>query len=90
MGSLGPVFVRVVIRHPVLAVEAVRLALSVAPPGWMGSAPFVPLPEPGYRKWRLVTAYGRDDCLPSPAEMVEFLRWRRRLRRFDRGTSRAG
>ena len=82
MGGLGKVFLGVVVRYPSLAPEAVRLALATSAPGWLGKFPFLPRPEPVYRDWRLVTAYGRRDCLPSPTEMEEFLRWRRSMRRL--------
>ena len=82
MDSLGTVFVRVVVRHPSLAAEALRLALATTAPGRLRSFPFLPRPEPIYRDWRLATAYGRSDGLPSFTEMVEFLQWRRNLRKI--------
>ena len=81
MDSLATVFLRVIVRHPVLAAEAVRLALATSPPGWLRSFPFIPRPDPTYRDWRLVTAYGRSDTQPSTNEMVEYLRWRRMMRK---------
>ena len=44
MDRLSKVFVRVVLRHPVLAVEALRLALATATPGWLLKPPFLPRP----------------------------------------------
>lgn len=79
-GRIGTVFVRVVVRHPSLACEAIRLAAATAAPDWFRKAPFVPRPEPRYRDWRLLTAYGRPDAIPTEREMEEFLRWRRNLR----------
>lgn len=79
---MGTVFLRVAFRHPSLAWEAIRLALATAAPGWFRKAPFVPRPEPLYRDWRLLTAYGRPDATPTEREMEEFLRWRRNLRRL--------
>ena len=75
------VFLRVAVRHPSLAWEAVRMALATASPDWFKKAPFVPRPEPSYRDWRLLTAYGRAGALPTGKEVEEFLRWRRNLRR---------
>ena len=80
-GRMGTVFVRVVVRHPSLACEAIRLAAATAAPDWFRNAPFVPRPEPRYRDWRLLTAYGRPDAVPTEREVEEFLRWRRNLRR---------
>lgn len=79
---MGTVFVRVVLSHPSLACEAIRLAAATAAPDWFRKAPFVPRPEPRYRDWRLQTAYGRPDATPTEREVEEFLRWRRNLRRF--------
>lgn len=74
-------FLRVVVRHPSLVWEAVRMALATASPDWFKKVPFVPRPEPSYRNWRLLTAYGRAETLPTESEVEEFLRWRRNLRR---------
>ena len=82
MDGLGTVFLRVVLRHPLLAAEALRLVLATTAPGWVRSFPFLPRPEPTYRDWRLATAYGRDDAQPSTKEMVEYLRWRRTMRKI--------
>lgn len=79
------VFLKVVVRHPGLAGEAIRLAGATAAPGWFRRVPFLPRPEPTYRDWRLSTAYGRCDQNPTPKEMEEFLRWRKRLRRSRSG-----
>ena len=81
-GRMGTIFVRVAVRHPSLALEAVRLAAATAAPGWFRKAPFVPRPEPGYLDWRMLTAYGRPDAIPTEREVEEFLRWRRALRRL--------
>ena len=79
---MGTIFVRVAVRHPSLAWEAVRMAAATAAPGWFRKAPFVPRPEPGYLDWRMLTAYGRPDAIPTEREVEEFLRWRRVLRRL--------
>jgi len=81
-GRMGTIFVRVAVRHPSLAWEAVRMAAATAAPGWFRKAPFVPRPEPGYLDWRMLTAYGRPDAIPTEREVEEFLRWRRVLRRL--------
>ena len=81
-GRMGTIFVRVAVRHPSLAWEAIRLAAATAAPGWFRKAPFVPRPEPGYLDWRMLTAYGRPDSTPTEREVEEFLRWRRTLRRL--------
>ena len=80
-GSPAGAFLRAAARRPGLALEAVRLALATAAPGWARRFPFLPRPAPSYLDWRLTTAYGRSGVSPSPEEMAEFLIWRRRMRR---------
>jgi hypothetical protein len=74
------VFLQVVVRRPGLALEALRFAAATAPTGWYRKPPFLPLPEPIYRDWRLATAYGTSDAPVTPHEMEEFLEWRRTMR----------
>ncbi len=80
--DLSLVFLRVAVRNPTLALEALRLAAATAATGWIIRFPFLPVPEPTYRDWRLLTAYGTHDHQPSPEEVEEFLRWRREIRRI--------
>ena len=79
--QLFGVFVRVILRNPTLAIEAIRFAWATAPAGWIRRPPFLPLPDPAYRDWRLTTAYGRSDAPTTTTEMREFLEWRRGMRR---------
>lgn len=81
MDSLGTAFLRIALRHPVLGVEALRLALATATRGWIRRPPFLPRPEPTYRDWRLATAYGRSNTRPTDKEVLEYLRWRRNMRK---------
>jgi hypothetical protein len=65
-----------VARHPGLWPTAVRQALVLAEPGWWRRAPFLPLPAPGYLRFRLQTAYGgAGDRAPEPDDLVTWLRW---------------
>lgn len=75
------VFLRAVALRPVLLAEAIRFGLATARPDWMRRMPFIPLPEPIYRDWRLATAYGQVDHPVTTKEIREFLAWRRSLRR---------
>jgi len=52
--------VRMVLRHPGLWVGALGAMVRLAPSGWWRRAPFLPLPDPAYWRFRLVTAYGGD------------------------------
>jgi hypothetical protein len=47
---------------------------------WYRRAPFLPLPPRDYLRWRMETAYGDPDALPSDEELERFLRWGSRMR----------
>jgi hypothetical protein len=61
--------------HPTLWATAVRQALVLAPAGWWRRRPFLPLPDPGYLRFRLETAYGDGQRAPDPTDLVTYLRW---------------
>ncbi|HUS62051.1 MAG TPA: hypothetical protein VMY34_07620, partial [Acidimicrobiales bacterium] len=50
--------VRAVARRPALWSTALRQAVRLARPGWWHRRPFLPLPDPDYLRFRMVTAYG--------------------------------
>lgn len=65
-----------VLIRPQLWPTAVRVAFHLAPSGWWRSAPFLPLPDPAYLRFRMVTAYGGDGSTPAEdADLVTYLRW---------------
>lgn len=69
-----------VLRHPSLWAIGLRQALVLARPGWWRRAPFLPLPDPAYLRFRLETAYGgHGDRPPGPGDLVTYLRWCRDL-----------
>lgn len=69
-----------VLRHPSLWMTGLRQALVLARPGWWRHAPFLPLPDPAYLRFRLETAYGgHGDRPPEPGDVVTYLRWCRDL-----------
>lgn len=77
----GLTAVRAVLGHPSLWWVGLRQALVLARPGWWRRRPFLPLPDPGYLRFRLQTAYGGPgDRAPAPADLVTYLRWVRDLR----------
>lgn len=67
------------LRHPSLWGVAVTQSLRVAAPGWWRRAPFLPLPDPAYLRFRLETQYGSDHD-PDPADVVTYLHWCRSVR----------
>jgi len=73
-----------VLARPGLWPTALVVVARMARPGWWRVPPFLPVPDDGYWRFRMLTAYGRSDGMPSPAEVVEFLRW---YRSGGRGTA---
>ncbi|HTD50768.1 MAG TPA: hypothetical protein VK771_09220 [Acidimicrobiia bacterium] len=53
---------------------AARQVMRVARPRWWRRAPFLPLPEPEYVRFRLETAYG-EIVVPRSADLVAYLQW---------------
>ena len=66
-------FLAVVIR-PRLWLTAARQATRIARPRWWKHSPFLPLPDAGYLRFRLETAYG-EVVAPRPADLVSYLEW---------------
>ena len=64
------------LRHPSLWATAIRQLFRLAPSGWWRRAPFLPLPDPAYLRFRLITAYGGSGSTdPLPADLVTYLHW---------------
>lgn len=66
------------VARPHLWPVAVRQAARIARPRWWRHRPFLPLPDAGYLRFRLETAYG-DTVAPSPSDLVSYLEWCRAL-----------
>ncbi len=68
-----------VLRRPDLWATGVRQALVMAPDGWWRRAPFLPLPDPAYLRFRMITANGGDGSSASTADLgrdlVTYLEW---------------
>lgn len=60
---------------PPLAADLVRVAWRFRRRAWWRRAPFLPVPSMPYVRWRMQTAYGDPDALPSPEEVVRYARW---------------
>jgi hypothetical protein len=65
----------VVARHPSLWGIGLRQLRRLAAPGWWRRVPFLPLPDPAYLRFRLVTQYGDPEHDPEPEDLVAYLRW---------------
>ena len=60
---------------PPLAADLVRVAWRFRRRAWWRRAPFLPVPSMPYVRWRMQTAYGDQDALPSVEDVVRYARW---------------
>jgi len=65
------------IWNPRLALDLVKTAWAFRRRDWWRSAPFLPLPDPAYLRWRMHTAYGDEAAIPPVEDVIRFARWRR-------------
>ena len=62
---------------PRLALDLLRTGWAFRRKAWWRYAPFLPLPDPTYLRWRMYTAYGHEDAVPPAQDVIRFARWRR-------------
>ncbi|MEE8193584.1 MAG: hypothetical protein V3T74_12630 [Gemmatimonadales bacterium] len=65
--------------NPRLALDLLRTVWAFRARGWYRRPPFLPLPSREYIRWRMHTAYGDEEAVPPPEDVVRFARWRRRV-----------
>jgi hypothetical protein len=65
------------LANPRLGLDLVRAGWAFRRRGWWKVAPFLPLPDPTYLRWRMFTAYGDEVAVPPIDDVVRFARWRR-------------
>ena len=70
-----PAAASAVARRPDLWTTALRQVGRLAPDGWWRSAPHLPLPDPAYLRFRMVTAYGDAEAAAVPTDVVTYLEW---------------
>lgn len=63
------------LRNPAVGMALVRVAWRFRRRRWYRQFPFLPLPAPEYVRWRMHTAYGRDDAVPPVCDVVRYARW---------------
>lgn len=71
------------LRRPLLLLEGLRFVTEIRRRGR-------PWPSRAYLGWRLQTAYGADNAGIPASDLIDFLRWRRELRRSTVGRGGAG
>lgn len=70
--------------NPPLAADLLRVAWRFRANGWYTRFPFLPLPSRKYVRWRMHTAYGDEEHMPSMAELEAYVRWAARMRKHGR------
>jgi hypothetical protein len=68
-----------VLVRPGLWPTAVGQAVRLARPGWWKRAPFLPVPDGEYVRFRLQTAYGSHGT-PAAGDLVAYLNWCREFK----------
>ena len=61
--------------HPATGMALLRVAWRFRRRGWWRRAPFLPLPDRTYLRWRMHTAYGAYDALPPVDDVIRYARW---------------
>jgi hypothetical protein len=65
------------VLNPRLALDLLRTAWAFRRRYWWRQAPFLPLPDPTYLRWRMYTAYADEHAVPPADDVIRFARWRR-------------
>ena len=63
------------LRHPATGMALLRVAWRFRRRGWWHRAPFLPLPDRTYLRWRMHTAYGEYDTVPPAEDVIRYARW---------------
>lgn len=63
------------LTRPRLAAYLFRVAWRFRSRGWYTRFPFLPVPDPTYLRWRMYTAYGDADAVPSAGDVERYARW---------------
>jgi hypothetical protein len=76
LGLTAHLALRAALR-PRLALDLLRTAWAFRRRRWWARAPFLPLPDATYLRWRMHTAYADENAVPPADDVVRFARWRR-------------
>ena len=63
------------LRNPAIGMALLRVARRFRRREWWRHAPFLPLPDRTYVRWRMHTAYGEYDAVPPAEDIVRYARW---------------
>ena len=62
--------------------DLLRTAWAFRARRWYQRPPFLPIPPRSYMRWRMYTAYGDENAVPTPQDVIRFARWRREVMRL--------
>ena len=65
------------VLNPRLALDLLKTGWAFRRRAWLTTAPFLPLPDRTYLRWRMYTAYADEDAVPPVEDVIGFARWRR-------------
>jgi len=63
------------LRDPRLAAALLRVAWRFRRRRWFRRAPFLPIPDRAYLRWRMLTAYGDANAVPTVEDVARYVRW---------------
>lgn len=63
------------LRRPRLAAHLIRIAWRFRSTSWYRRFPFLPIPDSTYLRWRMYTAYGDYDAVPSVTDVERYASW---------------
>jgi len=63
------------ILNPATGMALLRVGWRFRRRGWLTSAPFLPLPDRAYLRWRMYTAYGDEQFVPPASDVIRYARW---------------
>ena len=61
--------------NPRLALDLLRTAWAFRRRDWWRAAPFLPVPDREYLRWRMYTAYGDERAVPPVDDVVRYAQW---------------
>ena len=64
-----------VLRRPTLWSTAIKLIFRLIPRRWWSRAPFLPVPNREYMRFRVLTQYGDQDHVLEVADVLKYLYW---------------
>jgi hypothetical protein len=65
------------VLNPRLALDLLRTLWAFRRRQWWAHAPYLPLPDRTYLRWRMFTVYADEEAVPPVEDVVRFARWRR-------------